>query len=70
MFSMPAPSGKLDNDHMAPLANAWRSGANSWTAARRKEFANDLTRPQLLVAAKPYELLRRALERSGKVAVA
>ncbi|MFG2395215.1 DUF1524 domain-containing protein [Streptomyces lavendulae] len=32
---------------MVPLANAWRSGAGSWTAERRKEFANDLTRPQL-----------------------
>ncbi|MFI5867329.1 HNH endonuclease family protein [Streptomyces sp. NPDC051546] len=41
-------AGKLDIDHMVPLANAWRSGAGSWTAQRRKEFANDLTRPQLL----------------------
>ncbi|MGW6691709.1 HNH endonuclease family protein [Streptomyces sp. NPDC054961] len=41
-------AGKLDIDHMVPLANAWRSGAGSWTAERRKEFANDLTRPQLL----------------------
>ncbi|MGW7319952.1 HNH endonuclease family protein [Streptomyces sp. NPDC054865] len=41
-------AGKLDIDHMVPLANAWRSGANSWTAERRKEFANDLTHPQLL----------------------
>src|SRR5262249_32786239 len=39
---------KLDIDHMVPLANAWRSGANSWTDAKRSEFANDLTRPQLL----------------------
>ncbi|MFI5867455.1 HNH endonuclease family protein [Streptomyces sp. NPDC051546] len=41
-------AGKLDIDHMIPLANAWRSGAGAWTAERRKEFANDLTRPQLL----------------------
>ncbi|MFF3215578.1 HNH endonuclease family protein [Streptomyces sp. NPDC002886] len=41
-------AGKLDIDHMVPLANAWRSGAGAWTAERRKEFANDLTRPQLL----------------------
>lgn len=33
---------------MVPLANAWRSGASAWTAGRRKEFANDLTRPQLV----------------------
>ncbi|WP_374117258.1 HNH endonuclease family protein [Streptomyces sp. MNU76] len=38
----------LDIDHTVPLANAWRSGAKSWTQEKRKEFANDLIRPQLL----------------------
>ncbi|MEU8620553.1 HNH endonuclease family protein [Streptomyces sp. NPDC048623] len=38
----------LDIDHMVPLANAWRSGANTWTQEKRKAFANDLTHPQLL----------------------
>jgi hypothetical protein len=38
----------LDIDHVVPLAEAWRSGANSWTTAQRKQFANDLTRPQLI----------------------
>ncbi len=38
---------KLDIDHMVPLANAWRSGANSWTDDKRAQFANDITRPQL-----------------------
>ncbi len=38
----------LDIDHMVPLANAWRSGANTWTQVKRKAFANDLTHPQLL----------------------
>jgi len=38
----------LDVDHMVPLADAWRTGADTWTDARRSDFANDLTRPQLL----------------------
>ncbi|TCO55184.1 HNH endonuclease family protein [Actinocrispum wychmicini] len=40
-------AGKVDIDHMVPLAEAWRSGATSWTDERRKQFANDLTNPQL-----------------------
>ncbi|MGW5927678.1 HNH endonuclease family protein [Streptomyces anulatus] len=38
----------VDIDHMVPLAEAWRSGASSWTTAQRQSFANDLTRPQLI----------------------
>jgi len=38
----------LDIDHMVPLANAWRSGADQWTDARRKAFANDLISPELI----------------------
>jgi hypothetical protein len=38
----------VDIDHMVPLANAWRSGADKWTDEQRTEFANDLTRPQLM----------------------
>ena len=30
----------IDIDHVVPLANAWRSGAASWTTARREAFAN------------------------------
>ncbi|MFJ7203931.1 DUF1524 domain-containing protein [Streptomyces sp. NPDC098789] len=41
-------AGKLDIDHMVPLAAAWRSGAAAWDPQRRKEFANDLVRPQLI----------------------
>jgi hypothetical protein len=44
-FSEPS---KVDIDHMVPLANAWRSGANRWTNDRRKTFANDLERGQLI----------------------
>ncbi|WP_328366595.1 DUF1524 domain-containing protein [Micromonospora zamorensis] len=38
----------VDIDHVVPLAEAWRSGANSWTTSRRQSFANDLSRPQLI----------------------
>ncbi|KAF2005827.1 secreted protein-like protein [Amniculicola lignicola CBS 123094] len=37
----------VDIDHMVPLSNAWKSGAASWTTAKRQSFANDLTNPQL-----------------------
>lgn len=40
----------IDIDHMVPLANAWRSGANLWTDEQRGDFANDLGGPQLVVA--------------------
>jgi hypothetical protein len=42
----------IDIDHMVPLANAWRSGADGWTNDQRAEFANDLTRPQLLAVSR------------------
>ncbi|MFF2651980.1 HNH endonuclease family protein [Streptomyces sp. NPDC058045] len=38
----------VDIDHIVPLAEAWRSGASSWTDDQRQELANDLTRPQLI----------------------
>ncbi|OEJ96459.1 HNH endonuclease family protein [Streptomyces thermolilacinus] len=38
----------LDIDHVVPLAEAWRSGAASWTTTQRRSFANDLSRPQLI----------------------
>ncbi|CAE6427142.1 unnamed protein product [Rhizoctonia solani] len=41
-------AGELDIDHIVPLKEGWQAGAWNWTAARRREFANDLVRPQLL----------------------
>jgi hypothetical protein len=29
-------------DHVVALADAWQKGAQTWTAARRLDFANDL----------------------------
>ncbi|KDN45724.1 hypothetical protein RSAG8_04808, partial [Rhizoctonia solani AG-8 WAC10335] len=38
----------VDIDHIVPLNEAWGAGAWNWTAERRKDFANDLVRPQLV----------------------
>ena len=32
---------RIDIDHVVPLAEAWRSGADGWTRERRVAFAND-----------------------------
>lgn len=39
----------VDIDHMVPLAEAWGSGARSWTTARRQAYANDLGDHRTLV---------------------
>ena len=31
----------IDIDHMVPLAEAWRTGAKRWSAAKRESFANN-----------------------------
>ncbi|WP_248965767.1 HNH endonuclease family protein [Sphaerisporangium perillae] len=41
-------ASQVDIDHVVPLANAWRSGADAWSTAKRQQFANDLTNPQLI----------------------
>jgi hypothetical protein len=43
---------EIDIDHMVPLANAWRSGADQWTDQQRSDFANDLERPQLIAVSR------------------
>jgi hypothetical protein len=42
-------AGALDIDHMVPLAEAWDSGASSWSAATREAYANDLGDSRSLV---------------------
>ena len=34
--------GRIDIDHLVPLAEAWDSGARTWTRRTRQAFANDL----------------------------
>jgi hypothetical protein len=36
-------SSSVDIDHIVPLANAWRSGADEWDEPLREEFANTPT---------------------------
>ena len=43
-------SSQLDIDHMVPLAEAHSSGGWQWSSSRRRNFANDLVRPQALAA--------------------
>ena len=43
-------AGKLDVDHMVPLAEAWDSGASAWDDAKREMYANDQTDPRHLIA--------------------
>lgn len=40
----------LDIDHVVALAEAWDSGARTWTTSRRRAFANDLGDSRSLVA--------------------
>ena len=48
-FSVKNPS-ELDIDHLVPLAEAHRSGAESWDAQRREAFANNLFHADGLIA--------------------
>ena len=40
-------------DHVVALAEAWYSGADTWTTERRERFANDLDTPLALVTVSP-----------------
>ena len=44
---------KVDIEHLVALAEAWRSGARSWSTTKRRAFANDLRHPELWTADDP-----------------
>lgn len=43
-------AGKLDVDHMVPLAEAWDSGASAWDTTKKQMYANDQTDTRHLIA--------------------
>ncbi len=43
-------ASKLDIDHLVPLKETHQSGGHAWDAARRRDYANDLSDPNTLIA--------------------
>lgn len=50
----------VDVDHVVPLAYAWRSGAKRWSPAKRRAFANDLIRPELITVSHSANIAKGA----------
>ena len=48
-YTTPNPD-ELEIDHMVPLAEAWDSGAATWSPQQREKYANDTEREDALVA--------------------
>ena len=47
---------KVDIEHLVALSEAWRSGAKSWSTARRQSFANDLRHAELWISDHPLNM--------------
>jgi hypothetical protein len=61
--------GRVDIDHIVPLANAWVSGASKWSRARRVAFANDLADSQLIaVSVRSTDRRATAAPKNGNTA--
>ena len=43
-------ASKLDIDHMVPLKEAHESGGHAWDVYRKRDYANDLSDPNTLIA--------------------
>ena len=43
-------ASKLDIDHLASLKEANKSGGHAWDAYKRRDYANDLSDPNTLIA--------------------
>ena len=41
---------KLDIDHMVPLKEAHESGAYAWSKSKKRDYANDMSHPEHLIA--------------------
>ena len=43
-------ASKIDIDHMVPLKEAHESGGHAWDVYRKRDYANDLSDPNTLIA--------------------
>ena len=43
-------ASKLDIDHLVPLKEVHESGGHAWDVYRKRDYANDLSDPNILIA--------------------